>query len=97
MPGFEIIPDEERDLSRYHRSITTTPTTVETKKEISEEEKAKAIKEFEEALQKIIKKDREADKKMREEFARADREYEKKKEEAKRLYPRAASYIDSIL
>ena len=85
MPGFEIIPNEKRDLTRYRRSNQTSQESSKSSNNSS------IIEEFKNEIDEVVRQFREdnkdADLRMRKAFEEADREYEDATRSIRSKYP----------
>ena len=88
MPGFTIIPDEERDLSRYRRSNSNNQ---ESKPQDSKPSVDSSIEEFKNEIDEVVRQFRkdneEADLRMRKAFEEADKVYENTTRSIRTKYP----------
>ena len=85
MPGFTIIPNEERDLSRYHRSNSNIQQEEYNNNSSSKIEEFK--NEIDELVRQFRKDNEEADLEMRKAFEETDRKYEDATRSIRSKYP----------
>ncbi len=83
MPGFTIIPNEERDLSRYRRSNSNNQESKPSVDSSVEEYK----REIDEMVRQFKSENREADLRMQKAFEEADKVYENTTRSIHTKYP----------
>lgn len=86
MPGFEIIPNEKRDLSRYHRSSQVSQESSK-----SSSNNSSKIEEFKNEIDEVVRQfqldNAESELRTRKAFEEADRKYEDATRSVRSKYP----------
>lgn len=86
MPGFTIIPNEERDLSRYRHSSQASQES--SKLSFNNSSKIEEFKnEINEVVQQFRLDNAESELRMKKEFEEADRKYEDATRSVRSKYP----------
>ena len=85
MPGFEIIPNDKRDLTRYHRSNQTSQESSKLSNNSSKIEEFK--NEIDEVVRQFQLDNVESELRMRKAFEEADRKYEEATRSVRSKYP----------